>query len=112
MEAQPVDELSRQGWFREPKYDGFRCLAFRIGEQVDWQSKKSLKRLFFPEVAAAEQSGNFLRGWSLPLTSLQAFVLRLPTKPGDTAVGTRPRPSLVPLDDPVVVRENFHMRRS
>ena len=54
MEAEPVDELPRgKGWLYEPKYDGFRCLAFRDGDNIDLQSKKqkSLNR-FFPEVVA------------------------------------------------------------
>ena len=54
MEAEPIDELPRGGnWLYEPKYDGFRCIAFRDGDKVDLQSKKqkSLNR-FFPEVAA------------------------------------------------------------
>ena len=40
-------------WLYEPKYDGFRCLAFRDGDKIELQSKKqkSLNR-FFPEVAA------------------------------------------------------------
>lgn len=38
-------------WEYEPKWDGFRCLAFRIGEKVDLQSKagESLTR-YFPEM--------------------------------------------------------------
>ena len=54
MEAEPVDDLPRgKGWLYEPKYDGFRCLAFRDGDKIDLQSKKqrSLNR-FFPEVVA------------------------------------------------------------
>jgi ATP-dependent DNA ligase len=54
MEAEPAEELpvGRQ-WLYEPKYDGFRCLAFRDVDKVELQSKKqkSLNR-FFPEVAA------------------------------------------------------------
>jgi ATP-dependent DNA ligase len=52
MEAEPVDDLPR-GNLYEPKYDGFRCLAFRDDDMVDLQSKKqkSLNR-FFPEVAS------------------------------------------------------------
>jgi len=40
-------------WQYEPKWDGFRCLAFRDGDQVELQSKsgKPLTR-YFPEVAA------------------------------------------------------------
>ena len=54
MEAEPVEELPLgRGWLYEPKYDGFRCLAFRDGDDVELQSKKqkSLNR-FFPEVVA------------------------------------------------------------
>ena len=41
MEAEPVDDLPRgKGWLYEPKYDGFRCLAFRDGDKIDLQSKK------------------------------------------------------------------------
>jgi ATP-dependent DNA ligase len=30
LEAEPVDDLPRgKGWLYGPKYDGFRCLAFR-----------------------------------------------------------------------------------
>jgi ATP-dependent DNA ligase len=38
-------------WQYEPKWDGFRCLAFRSGDQVDLRAKsgKPLGR-FFPEV--------------------------------------------------------------
>ena len=52
MEAEPVDDLpGGQGWLYEPKYDGFRCLAYRDDHDVDLQSKnqKSLNR-FFPEI--------------------------------------------------------------
>ena len=54
MEAEPVEELPLgKEWLYEPKYDGFRCLAFRDGDKFELQSKKqkSLNR-FFPEVAA------------------------------------------------------------
>ena len=50
-----VDELPNgDGWQYEPKWDGFRCLAFRDGDDVDLQSKagKPLAR-YFPEVVAA-----------------------------------------------------------
>ncbi|HEX5998848.1 MAG TPA: ATP-dependent DNA ligase [Hyphomicrobiaceae bacterium] len=54
MEAQLVAELPEgDGWQFEPKWDGFRCLAFRAGADVEIKSKsgKSLSR-FFPEVVA------------------------------------------------------------
>jgi ATP-dependent DNA ligase len=40
MEAKLVDELPRgPGWRFEPKWDGFRCLAFRAGDEVALKSK-------------------------------------------------------------------------
>ena len=52
MEAKSVAELPRgEGWQYEPKWDGFRCLAFRHGEEVLLQSKagQPLGR-YFPEL--------------------------------------------------------------
>lgn len=52
MEALLVKDLpGESGWQFEPKWDGFRCLAFRAGNQVEIKAKsgKSLSR-FFPEV--------------------------------------------------------------
>jgi ATP-dependent DNA ligase len=52
MEAQLVDELPMgPGWQYEPKWDGFRCLAFRDGDRIDVMSKagKPLAR-YFPDV--------------------------------------------------------------
>jgi ATP-dependent DNA ligase len=42
------------GWRYEPKWDGFRCLAFRAGDEVALKAKsgKPLDR-FFPDVVAA-----------------------------------------------------------
>jgi ATP-dependent DNA ligase len=54
MEANSVDELPHgKGWQFEPKWDGFRCIAFRDGEKIRLQSKagKPLER-YFPEVVA------------------------------------------------------------
>ena len=58
MEARLVDEVpSGEGWLYEPKWDGFRCVAFRDGDQVELQSKaqKPLGR-YFPEVVEAVQA--------------------------------------------------------
>ena len=54
MEARLVDDLPMEpGWQFEPKWDGFRFLAFRAGDQVELRAKseKPLAR-YFPEVAA------------------------------------------------------------
>jgi ATP-dependent DNA ligase len=55
MEARLVEEIpTGDGWQYEPKWDGFRCAAFRDGEQVFLQSKNGqpLAR-YFPDVADA-----------------------------------------------------------
>src|SRR5512139_2184311 len=52
MEARLTDALPAGGrWQYEPKWDGFRCLAFKAGEAVDLRAKsgKPLGR-YFPEV--------------------------------------------------------------
>lgn len=54
MEAATVDEIPvGDDWQYEPKWDGFRCIAFRRGKTVELQSKagKPLTR-YFPDVAA------------------------------------------------------------
>jgi len=55
MEAELVDEIpAGPQWQYEPKWDGFRCLAFRDYAEVVLQSKSGqpLTR-YFPELAAA-----------------------------------------------------------
>ncbi|HET9788690.1 MAG TPA: ATP-dependent DNA ligase, partial [Pyrinomonadaceae bacterium] len=55
MEALLVKEIpTGKNWQYEPKWDGFRCLAFRDGDAVDLQSKsgQSLSR-YFPEIVEA-----------------------------------------------------------
>ncbi len=55
MEARSVDEIPADaGWQYEPKWDGFRCLAFRDGDKVFLQSKagQPLAR-YFPDVVRA-----------------------------------------------------------
>ena len=54
MEAKAVDDLpDGSAWQFEPKWDGFRCLAFKDGEAVELRAKsgKPLGR-YFPEVVA------------------------------------------------------------
>ena len=55
MEALLVSEIpAGENWEYEPKWDGFRCLAFRDGTNVELQSKSGqpLER-YFPEVVDA-----------------------------------------------------------
>ncbi len=58
MEALPGASIPEGAeWQYEPKWDGFRCLAFRDGSEVELQSKsgQSLGR-YFPEVVEAVQA--------------------------------------------------------
>src|SRR4051812_13667254 len=55
MEARIVDAIPvGPHWQYEPKWDGFRCLAFRDGASIELQSKsqQSLTR-YFPELVMA-----------------------------------------------------------
>src|SRR5690606_6458010 len=66
MEAESVDQLpSGPGWQYEPKWDGFRCLVFRDGDEVRIQSKagKPLGRYFPDMIEAALALG--ARRWVL-----------------------------------------------
>jgi ATP-dependent DNA ligase len=55
MEAHSAEDLPADdgAWVYEPKWDGFRCLAFKAGDAVDLRAKsgKPLGR-YFPEVVA------------------------------------------------------------
>jgi ATP-dependent DNA ligase len=53
MEAKLVEPLPEGDWQYEPKWDGFRCLAFRAGDEIDLKAKsgKPLAR-YFPEMVA------------------------------------------------------------
>src|SRR5665213_3632930 len=55
MEAKAAGALPTEvdTWQYEPKWDGFRCLAFKAGDKVELRAKsgKPLGR-FFPEVCA------------------------------------------------------------
>lgn len=55
MEARSTAELpAGDNWQYEPKWDGFRCLAFKAGDAVELRAKsgKSLSR-YFPEIVQA-----------------------------------------------------------
>jgi ATP-dependent DNA ligase len=55
MEALSVDAIPEgEEWQYEPKWDGFRCLAFRDGDKIELQSKSQqpLAR-YFPELVRA-----------------------------------------------------------
>src|SRR5215470_241578 len=55
MEAVSASAIPKgEGWRYEPKWDGFRCLAFKDGEKVELHSKSAkLLTAAFPEIADA-----------------------------------------------------------
>jgi ATP-dependent DNA ligase len=55
MEALSVDEIpAGPEWQYEPKWDGFRCLVFRDGKNVELRSKSGRPMTrYFPELVAA-----------------------------------------------------------
>jgi ATP-dependent DNA ligase len=72
MLARLTRELPDGDYFYEPKWDGFRCLAFRDGDEVDLRSRhdRPLSR-YFPEVVAA------LRGLREPRVVLDGELILL-----------------------------------
>jgi len=54
MEARSVSTIPRgAGWQYEPKWDGFRCIAFRDGDEVLLRSKSGQPfERYFPEIVA------------------------------------------------------------
>jgi len=87
MEAKSADALpAGTGWRFEPKWDGFRCLAFKADGKV-WLQAKSGKDLsrFFPEVIAAlgaTRPGRFILDGELTIMtgdglSFEALQMRL-----------------------------------
>ena len=63
METRQVKEIPEgEQWTYEPKWDGFRCVAFRDGDDVELQSKsgETLTR-YFPEIVKAIRSAHTQR---------------------------------------------------
>jgi ATP-dependent DNA ligase len=94
MEAKAVDALPAEpGWQFEPKWDGFRCLAFRSGGEVDLRAKsgKPLGR-YFPEMVAALAAlpqGRFVLDGELAIPagdSLSFDALQLRLHPADSRI--------------------------
>src|SRR3954449_6725816 len=50
----PLPDSNPAGWLYEPKWDGFRCIVFRDGDEVELGSRneRPLTR-YFPEVVEA-----------------------------------------------------------
>jgi len=61
MLARLVRELPEGDWFFEPKWHGFRCLAFRTGECVELYSRNPSTPLRWDEVEAGAAGRTALR---------------------------------------------------
>jgi ATP-dependent DNA ligase len=78
METRHAERIPEgDGWTYEPKWDGFRCIAFREGSDVELESKsgQSLTR-YFPEIVAALLEGpssNFVLDGELYIERDNAF---------------------------------------
>jgi len=119
MEAKLVDVLPEgAGWQFEPKWDGFRCLAFRNDETVELRAKsgKSLSR-FFPEVVealAALPVKRFVIDGELAIPvddSLSFDALQMRLHPAESRIRklSKETPAILVLFDCLVSRENRNM---
>lgn len=119
MEARLVDALPEGvGWQFEPKWDGFRCLAFRNEETVELRAKsgKSLSR-FFPEVVAALGALPVKRfavdgELAIPLDASLSFdALQMRLHPAESRIRklSKETPALFVLFDCLVNRDNRRM---
>jgi ATP-dependent DNA ligase len=119
MEAKLVDALPQDvGWQYEPKWDGFRCLAFRNDDTVELRAKsgKSLAR-FFPEVVeslAALPVKRFAVDGELAIPvqeSLSFDALQMRLHPADSRIRklSQQTPAVFVLFDCLVSRENRNM---
>ena len=98
MEARSAADLPQgDGWWFEPKWDGFRCLARREGEAVELQAKsgKPLAR-YFPEIVETVRAIRGL-GPQVVLFTQEADVVAWAA---ERLAGSRHR--LVALDRPAV----------
>jgi len=91
MEAKSAAELPRgPGWRYEPKFDGFRCLAHRVGPAVELIAKsgKPLTR-FFPEVAgrlAALPASAFVLDGELVIEGVGFDALQMRLHPAESRI--------------------------
>jgi len=108
-----------EGWAYEPKYDGFRCVAFVDGDDVELQSRngKTLTR-YFPEVAAAFPPGRFVFDGEIVASSFDTLGQRIhPAKSRveRLSVETPARFiafDLLARDDDVLVEQSYDDRRA
>jgi len=81
MLARLERELPRDGYLYEPKWDGFRCLVFRDGGEVDLRSRnqRPLAR-YFPELVRALRTlplGRFVLDGEIVARDFESLLRRL-----------------------------------
>lgn len=114
MEARAVETLPQDpGWRFEPKWDGFRCLAFAAGGEVELRAKsgKSLSR-YFPDMvrALAALPGPFVVDGELAIPvgeglSFEALQLRLHPAASRVEKLARESPAILIAFDMLVARD-------
>jgi ATP-dependent DNA ligase len=121
MEAKSVDEIPTGGnWQYEPKWDGFRCIVLRDGENVYLQSKagQPLAR-YFPDVAEAIgtlPSKNFVLDGELAIPvngalSFDELQLRLHPAASRVAKLAQAHPALFIAFDLLALDRQSHLQR-
>jgi ATP-dependent DNA ligase len=121
MEARSAAALPEEaGWWFEPKWDGFRCLAFKDPRGIDLRAKsgKPLAR-YFPEVAerlAAITAERFVVDGELLIALDGAFsfdALQMRLRPAESRVRrlARETPAILVLFDLLMDGEGRDLRR-
>ena len=108
-----------EGWAYEPKYDGFRCVAFVDGDEIELQSRngKTLTR-YFPEVVASFPPGRYIVDGEIVASSFDTLGQRIhPAKSRveRLSVETPARFiafDLLARDDDVLLEQTYDERRA
>ena len=120
MEARSADRLPLgEGWWYEPKWDGFRCIAIRDGREVILQAKsgKPLGR-YFPEIVtrlAALATPTFALDGELLIAvdkrfSFEALQIRLHPAQSRVLKLSRETPATYALFDMLIATDGSDLR--
>ncbi len=107
------------GWAYEPKWDGFRAIAFVDGDDVALQSRngKDLTR-YFPEVAASLPAGHYVLDGEIVASSFDTLGQRIHPAKSRIERLARETPArfvafdLLASDDDVLVGRSYDERRA
>jgi ATP-dependent DNA ligase len=108
-----------EGWAYEPKWDGFRCIAFVDGDEIELQSRngKTLTR-YFPEVVAAMPAGRYVVDGEIVAASFDTLGQRIhPAKSRVERLSTETPARFVAFDllardDEVLLELSYDERRA